>query len=264
VKAIILLLKRTHWFKLSVVLITCLLFQVFPSCQKNEFDQDHISNMDNIPPSIFYNKNKLIQSKVKDVDGNIYKTVKIGDRWWMAENLRTTKYNDGTLIPNVTDDNVWSTLTTPAYCWYNNDESTYKADYGALYNWYAVKTGKLCPTGWHVPSDAEWTTLTTYLGGESIAGDKLKEAGFAHWVDTADPDYLGGTNSSGFTALPGGLRSVTGAYTGIGGCFGFWWSSTEVLATKAWLRGMFCYSSDASTFCNPKPYGFSVRCVKDK
>ena len=120
---------------------------------------------------------------VTDDDGNVYHSVTIGTQVWMVENLKTTKYNDGTSIPLVTDATDWHNLLTPGYCWNNNDEATYKATYGALYNWYTVNTGNLCPTGWHVPGDAEWTTLTTYLGGEDVAGGKLKEVGITHWLD---------------------------------------------------------------------------------
>src|SRR5674476_633708 len=111
---------------------------------------------------------------VTDIEGNVYHTVKIGTQTWMVENLKTTKYKDGTAIPLVTDNKVWINLPTPAYCWYDNDATTYKNTYGALYNWYAVNTGKLAPTGWHIPTDAEWTTLQNYVGGELVAGDKMK------------------------------------------------------------------------------------------
>ncbi|MCB9001260.1 MAG: fibrobacter succinogenes major paralogous domain-containing protein [Bacteroidales bacterium] len=158
---------------------------------------------------------------VTDIDGNTYITVTIGNQVWMAENLKTTHYNDGTAIPNVTDGNEWAALTTGAYCWYSN-ATAYKDTYGALYNWYAVNTGKLAPTGWHVATDAEWTTLTTYLGGESVAGGKLKETDTTHW---ASPN-TGATNETGFTALPGGYRGRGGAFGGIGG-YGYWWSATE-------------------------------------
>ena len=133
-----------------------------------------------------------------DIDGNVYHTVTIGTQIWMVENLKTTRYNDGSPIPFVTDSSSWSNLTTPGYCWYNND-TTNKNTYGALYNWFAVNTGKLAPTGWHVPTDDEWTTLTTYLGGESIAGGKLKETGTTHW---RTPN-AGATNEIGFTASSG-------------------------------------------------------------
>ena len=114
---------------------------------------------------------------VSDADGYVYHTVTIGAQVWMVENLKTTKYNDGTAIPLVTDSTAWAILTIPGYCWYNNDAVTYKATYGALYNWYAVNTGKLAPKGWHVPADAEWTKLITFLGGEDVAGGKMKSTG---------------------------------------------------------------------------------------
>ena len=106
-------------------------------------------------------------NSIKDKDRNVYKTVIIGTQVWMAENLKTTKYKDGTAIPLVTDGNAWAALSTPGYCWYNNDAATYEDTYGVLYNWYTVNTGKLCPTGWHVPSDAEWTTIRNISWYES-------------------------------------------------------------------------------------------------
>ena len=112
---------------------------------------------------------------INDIDGNAYNKVTIGRQTWLVENLRTTKYNDGTLIPLVQDNTAWSNLITPGYCWFDNDEVANKNPYGALYNWYAVNTGKLCPSGWHVPTDTEWTTLIDNLGGLDVAGGKLKE-----------------------------------------------------------------------------------------
>jgi uncharacterized protein (TIGR02145 family) len=138
---------------------------------------------------------------VTDVDGNVYNTVQIGTQCWMQENLKTTKYNNNTGIPNVTIGSDWEGLTTPAYCWYDNDISN-KVPFGALYNGYAVYTGNLCPSGWKVPSDADWTTLFTYLGGTNVAGGHMKETGTNHWSGPNAAD-----NSSGFTALPGGSRS---------------------------------------------------------
>jgi len=172
----------------------------------------------------------------------------------MVENLKTTSYNDGTAIPLVTDNTAWSNLSTPGYCWYNNDAATYKVTYGALYNWYTVNTGKLCPTGWHVPTDAEWTTLTTYLGGESIAGGKLKETGTSHW----DSPNTGATSETGFTALPGGLRYYDGTFDGLG-YYGLWWGATE----DAWGQGVGYDYIDVTRGSSDKSYGFSVRCVRD-
>jgi len=158
-----------------------------------------------------------------DFDGNTYNTVTIGDQTWMQENLRVTKLNDGTRIPCVTDEDTWLYTNEPGYGWYDNDASTYGELYGAFYNWYTVNTGKLCPVGWHVPTDAEWTTLTDFLGGEEIAGGKLKEAGTEHWgVPNTDA-----TNESGFTALPGGYRSNGGQYYSIEWS-GRWWDALPI------------------------------------
>lgn len=192
-----------------------------------------------------------------DIEGNLYYSQTIGTQIWMAENLKTTKFNNGKSIPNVTSDATWGVLSTPAYCWYNNDKVTNKVTYGALYNWYAVNTGRLCPAGWHVPSDDEWTTLVTYLGGTGEAGSKLKEAGTAHW-DSPNT----GTNESGFTALQGGSRSSSsGLFYNEG--FGAWWSATEYNATDAWHLS-FGHSEDRVYQLHyPKSFGFSIRCVKN-
>ena len=196
---------------------------------------------------------------VTDIDGNVYNTVTIGTQVWMLENLKVTKLNDGTAIPLVTDGTAWANLTTPGFCWYDNNEATYKNTYGALYNWYTVNTGKLCPTGWHVPTDAEWTTLTSYLGGESVAGGKLKEEGTTHWQSP----NTGATNSSGLTALPGGYRSGSDGYFYNFGSNGYWWSSSAYSSSDAWRwRLYYNYSYvDRSNFS--KRLGYSVRCLKD-
>ncbi|MCK4344762.1 MAG: hypothetical protein KAX05_05690 [Bacteroidales bacterium] len=195
---------------------------------------------------------------VTDYDGNEYNTIKIGNQWWMAENLKTTKYNDGTAIPLVTNSTEWGNLTTPGYCWYNNDEAGYKNTYGALYNWYTVNTGKLCPTDWHVSTDSEWTTLIDYLGGESLAGGKLKEAGTTHW----DSPNTGATNESGFTALPGGLRLSYGTFDFVGD-YAFFWTATEFDGSGAWDRSLHYDYAEVYRYDNLKSNGFSVRCLRD-
>ena len=206
---------------------------------------------------------------VKDIDGNVYNTVTIGTQVWLKENLKTTKYNDGTAIPNIADATAWGALTTPAYCWYDNDAVTYKATYGALYNWYAVNTGKLCPTGWHVASAAEWGTLIDYLdlgrGSErSVAADKLKEAGMTHWPKPND-GATRATNESGFTALPGGQRSDNSAFYSVG-FNGLWWTSSD--ATE-FMKGCATYTQMESSYSYvggsaiAKVRGFSVRCIRD-
>jgi len=201
---------------------------------------------------------------IDERDGQEYKCVEIGEQTWMAENLKATKYNDGTDIPLVTDNTEWGDLSTPGYCWYGNDAATYKTPYGALYNWHAVNTGKLCPTGWHVPTDAEWTTLTDYLGGEEVAGGKLKEAGTDHW---RYPN-VGATNSSGFTALGGGYRNYLHGIFRYVNFSGWWWSSTEFDYESdeeyAFVRYIFHDKDNINRYgFVPKSEGISVRCLRD-
>jgi uncharacterized protein (TIGR02145 family) len=217
------------------------------------YDCDYGTATVTLPPIVF-NPN-LSYGTVSDIEGNIYKTIQIGTQNWMAENLRTIKYNDGNSIPNVTDNDIWYGFESAAYCWYNNDGAIHKDIYGALYNYYTVNTSKLCPTGWHVPSDEEWTTLTTYLGGVNVAGGKLKETGTTHW----NSPNSGATNESGFTALPGGSR-----YIGIGLFSDYevrssWWSATLPFLRLIWFDQI---TLDRLTFGSPS-YGFSVRCVQD-
>ena len=196
--------------------------------------------------------------KAYDADGNEYATVTIGEQIWMTENLKTTKFADKSSIPLVTSNSEWITTLTPAYTWYNNDQDTYGNTYGALYNWYAVNTGKLCPSGWHVPDNDDWSQLISNLGGEVVAGGKLKEAGYDHW----NTPNTSGTNSSGFTALPGGYRYFdTGEFWYIR-TIGIFWSSSfqSDIAYYYYLRhdNMNIYQDQDS-----KKGGFSVRCVKD-
>ena len=199
---------------------------------------------------------KIPTGTVNDIDGNTYRTVTIGTQTWMAENLKTTKYNDNTSIPVVSDNSDWIRLSSPAYCWYSNDSSTYGSVYGALYNWYAA-TGNICPSGWHVPTDLQWSLLSTYLGGEIVAGNKLKEEGTSHWKILNS----GATNESGFTALPGGGR-VDGDFLFIGSS-GAWWSATEYDALNAWCRELDDNIGELLTGYLKKGNGFSVRCIKN-
>jgi len=201
---------------------------------------------------------------IGDNDGNIYKTIGIGNQMWMAENLKTTKYNDGEAISLVTDNDIWRNLVTSGYCWYDNAEASYKATYGALYNGYAVNTGKLCPTGWHVPTRSEWSILVTYLGGFlSDAGGKLKEAGTTHWLSP----NTGATNLSGFTGLPGGSRDYYWGSFGYGAStvnpYGFWWTSTIDLPNTLWYHSLHYWDSYVGGSASSLKYGYSVRCIKD-
>jgi uncharacterized protein (TIGR02145 family) len=214
----------------------------------------------------------LNSESVTDIDGNVYHTVVIGTQTWMAENLKTTKYNDGTDIPLVTDNTVWSSLTTPAYCCYNNDVSTYKTIYGGLYNWYVVDAasngGKnVCPTGWHVPDIGEWgilwypfkvdynpDPLTVKIGKE------LMETGTTHWIKPW------GTNETGFTALPGGDRSYTGIYSDIGENATFWSSTMwpgEDASDRFPIPISESYGSSPMSMAASWKEGMSIRCLKD-
>ena len=164
---------------------------------KVNFTPTDAANYNTVTKTVTINVSAV--TTVIDVENNVYNTVIIGTQTWMQENLKTTKYRNGTAIPNITDDTAWTTQTTGAYCWYNNDIAN-KTNYGAFYNYYTVVDSRnLCPTGWHVPTDAEWTILTTYLGGASIAGIKMKATTF--WASS----NTGTVNSSGFTAFPGWL-----------------------------------------------------------
>ena len=195
---------------------------------------------------------------VTDIDGNVYHTVIIGDQTWMVENLRTTKLFNGLNVPRIQDGSIWSSQSAYAYCWYGNDSIGNKNTFGALYNWNAVSTRKLAPVGWHIPSKEEINTLTSYLGGNLTAGSKLKESGNTHW-SSSNTDA---TNSTGFTALPGGYRSgTTGDYHYMGS-LGVFWSSSDSLG-----NGGRYILSNTSTEMNysvdNKMNGFSVRCIKD-
>ena len=190
---------------------------------------------------------------VTDADGNTYDTVVIGAQTWTKQNLKTTKYNDGASIPCVSGNTAWSALTSPGYCWYNNDSATTGVVYGALYNWYAVNTQKLAPVGWHVPTKADWSTLINYLGGWQIAGGKMKAIGMTYW----DSPNAGATNTSGFTALPGGFRNeADGAFYGLNK-YAYWWASDST------DQRIFYTDSSCINETMPKKYGLSVRCVKN-
>ncbi len=202
---------------------------------------------------------------ITDVDGNIYKTVYIGTQQWMGENLKTSKYSDGTTIPEITDNTQWANLTTGAWAYYNNDAAN-NTKYGKLYNWYAVsKTSNgnknVCPTGWHAPTDAEWTVLSDYLGGANVAGGKMKEVGITSWQ--SPNNYA--TNTSLFTGLPGGSRSGNSGYYNRINNSGYWWSSTEenTNISGAWDRYLYLSDPLVDRGNGSKRSGNSVRCLRD-
>ena len=181
-------------------------------------------------------------------------SVKICDELWTHKNLDVDRYRNGDPIPKVTDPTAWEALTTGAYCYYNNDSATYAATYGKLYNWYAVNDPRgLAPAGWHIPSDAEWTTI-----GASVAGGEMKESGTIHWITP----NTGATNSSDFTGLPGGYRNYNGLFGNVGE-YGFWWSSTSQSGSGAWARQLRYDDDDLITNSQAKRNGLSVRCLRD-
>jgi uncharacterized protein (TIGR02145 family) len=188
--------------------------------------------------------------------------IKICDQTWMTNNLDVSNYRNGDPIPQVTDPNEWNNLTTGAWCWYNNDSLNYASTYGKLYNWFAVNDPRgLAPQGWHVPSDAEWSTLSTCLGGDAVAGSKMKETGTLHWSQNT-----GATNSSGFAGLPGGSRGNFGTFSFVG-YYGNFWSSTEYIVASqspyAWNRYLSYSNGSISRSFDFKKYGYSVRCLRD-
>jgi uncharacterized protein (TIGR02145 family) len=195
---------------------------------------------------------------VTDIDGNTYNTVQIGTQVWMSENLKTSRYRNGGSIPYVVGNTDWQALTTGAWSNYNHD-AVNDPIYGKLYNWYTTLGDTLCPAGWGVPTDAEWTTLTTYLGGESVAGGKMKSVGTAYW----NSPNTGATNESGFSALPGSYRNYDGSFDGIR-LDAFFWSATEYDYNNAWNRSLFFgFGVVYSSINNTKSVGASVRCLRD-
>jgi len=194
-----------------------------------------------------------VKGEVSDVDGNVYATVTIGTQVWMAENLKTTKYNDGKSIPDGNNEVTWKGLKSDAYCWFLDDSSN-KATYGAYYNWHAVNTGKLCPEGWHVPADKEWRTLTDYLGSENVAGHKMKSS--SGWSRNGN-----GSNESGFSAMPLGYRNTKGLFSSMG-ISSYWWSTTSD-SVNGWYTVLFSKDGTAFKYYGQKESGFSVRCLKN-
>jgi len=227
---------------LVVQLLLTVVLLISIGCKKSD---------DNPPP--------VSANTVTDIDGNVYNTITIGTQVWMKENLKTVHYKNGDAIPTGLDDAQW-VATTSGACAIYEDNSANNTAYGKLYNWYAVvDPRKIAPAGWHVPTETEWTTLTTFLGGSTIAGGKIKEAGLTHW----NSPNTGATNSSGFTGLPGGDRYPIPSYGNIG-IFGYWWSTTETFVDdKAELLGVSIYSEQANIYADKKIWGLSVRCIKD-
>jgi len=195
-----------------------------------------------------------------DIDGNSYRTVGIGSQIWMGENLRTRRLNDGTLIPEVLSDSIWDFNPHPAFCWYNNDSVYNKNIYGALYNYYSVNSELLCPIGWHVPKDSEWTVLVSFLGGSEKAGGKLKDYFSSFWRDPNNC-YV---NDYKFFALPGGRRiSYLGKFMNLR-YEGHWWTSTSINDFNAYSRTIYYNNTHIYRHESNNGNGFSVRCIKGK
>jgi uncharacterized protein (TIGR02145 family) len=212
-------------------------------------------------------RNKVESNSVMDNDGNVYKTIIIGNYRWMAENLKSTTYKDGKEIPNVTEQSAWQNLSSGAFCWYNNNES-YADTFGLLYNWYAVNTGNLCPFGWRVPTDEEWKYLEGYTDSRYGIGDPVwdkpglrgENAGQRLKASSGWRSGVNGTDDFGFSALPGG-EHLSRFYAA--GSSGFWWSSTQASASSSWYRSMIYAFEYVSRDSHPKQMGFSVRCITD-
>lgn len=219
----------------------------------------------------------FVFAECKDGDDNYYPVITINNQVWMAENLKTTRYNDGiTIIPIVQDNTDWSILTSAGYSWYDNDEATYKNAFGAIYNWYAAGSGRLCPTGWSVPTDAQWTMLENYLIASgynydgTTSGNKLAKslASTTGWDSSSNEGAVGNTdysekrNATGFTTLPGGYRDGAGIFNDVGKDGG-WWSATENSTYSAIDRWIYYSASNLIWGEYSKRNGFSVRCLKD-
>jgi uncharacterized protein (TIGR02145 family) len=230
--------KSLFLYRISVLLITGVV--ILYGCSKKENNYFFYS-----PP----------EETVKDADGNVYQSVFIKGQTWMVQNLRTTRYNDGTPIPDITDAIQWGQLKTAGYCNYENDTGL-AATYGRLYNWYAVTRGNLCPYQFHVPYDHDWQHLIDTAGGQSYAGFVLKEKGTAHWQDNP-----GSTDQFGFRALPGGMRSAAGMFEGMG-LHGCWWGNTYSL-DQVLVRTANNDNNSVNRTETDKNAGYSVRCVRD-
>lgn len=252
--------------KISIVLF--LMASVLVSCNQNKPLKESTKEEQTVEETdtstnesgIIFNKELLLKDTVVDIDGNVYHTVQIGQQIWMVENFKCTHFRNGEKIENVTDNDEWFNLTSSAYCNYEND-TAYVKTYGRMYNWYAVNDNRnICPEGWHIPSYEEWTTLINFLGGRDHAGSKMKEKTTAHWIYDLNKRS---TNSSGFTGLPGGLRSDSGNFFAEGGS-GLYWSNTESDETSAWMIFLGSYDNDVvETMSGSKYEGYSVRCIKD-
>lgn len=218
------------------------------------------------------NETSIIENtEVIDIDGNVYKTVRIGSQVWMVENLKTTRLNDGKEILLIKENSAWLDSPISGYCWYDNDEVEYKSMYGALYNWHTVETGRLCPSGWHIPADSEWKELEKELGMTPAEANDIRWRGTDQGSQLAgnrelwsDGDLLNNSkfDTTGFSAIPGGSRIPVGHFDHIGK-LGSWWTSTEGDVRGGWSRLLDSFTSKIYRFNYHESSGFSVRCIKD-
>ena len=260
------IMKQKHSLLTILLLALAITVLIFTACEKDDDPVTEETTTDE-PSSI------IPGEPVVDIDGNNYNTVWIGDQNWMAENLRTTTYRDGTPIQLAENNTDWESNISGAYCWFDNDEAQYAVTYGALYNWYAIETNKLCPDGWHIPSDKEWKILEMELGmsqsdadgtddnrgtneGSKLAGN---EALWPYGPLENESEF----GSSGFVALPSGYRFTDGSHNSLG-YYGYWWSSTVSDENKVWVRSvLWNFTAIQRWDSDDKRTGFSVRCLKD-
>ena len=226
-------------------------------------DKRAVAEIDSIT---FYKKVVPPAETVNDIEGNVYTVLTIGTQKWFKENLKTTKFNDGVAIPNVTDNAEWAAQDSPAYSWYNNDANLAGTSHGIMYNWYAVETFKVCPTGWHCATFDEWETLNNFLGGSEVSGGAMKTvSGGTLWYENWDGANLGATNSSGFTGVPTGVRTIDGTFGDMGWATR-WWTETEdeADATKGKFKMLHSTTANLWQGTELKTAGYFVRCIKDK
>lgn len=258
-------MKKIFSHQFILLLFASLLFTT--NCKKDnpqhikeeeEEEEEEVIKFDNP-----YLNTALKYGSLVDIDSNLYPTIEIGTQVWMAENLKTSKLNDGTPISNITKNSDWEKSTTGAWSYYNNNATLGKT-YGKLYNWHAVNTGKICPTGWHIPSEAEWKVLAEYLGGSGRGGVKMKTPGNKEdstglWTSP----NAGATNESGFTGLPGGFRHVQGEFVTMGD-YSYWWSTTESYLVRDAISFQLAFDrSGINGGGTYKATGFYCRCIKD-
>ncbi|MFH0842125.1 MAG: fibrobacter succinogenes major paralogous domain-containing protein [Bacteroidota bacterium] len=241
--------------KITMIFLTLLMLTLLSACGEEERvnEAPQIIDSEVTDPGV-----------VVDIEGNIYKTIVIGTQTWLAENLKTTILNDGTPVPQISDVTQWGRLSSPGCCWYSNNESANKATHGALYNWFAVQTGKLAPVGWHIPTREEWAALIDYLGGKQTSGGKMKEAGLVHWKAPNSE----ATNSSGFSAFGSGARyGFCSGFHGLGERAFFWTATSsdgiQDIARYLHLDFNSGVIADSTEVPGYKVFGYSVRCVKD-